>query len=335
MGYQRKYLFKYISILNYVLKSCFNQIKAQAILKTLLHDLKTKILLGSEIPFKCLPDNILEKLITQCYNNKLIQKQNLQIHKCIFVSPEVLNKLNLNNFQWVFVNVLTKNSSSLPVLHYNKIVVLDSFKRSECLLTSTNLFNICNCDHTCQVLMLRIVKPMIDNEQKITKKASISVINPLVFNEDTQTILDKVLNNYFSLPKFVSVGDIFKLDLNKCYPEVDYLIKPSKMSYVYIKIVELEGKNVQINVYNCKKNFCISNLCTTLNQVDSLTNTYLPMEKEFAINNLKNLDVNNYNDFILNVIPGGMNDDGDILVSWIKPFIYQRHTGDFIFSIIM
>lgn len=330
MGYQRKYLFKYISILNYILKSCFNQTKAQTILKTLLYDLKTKILLGSEIPFKCLPDNILEKIITQCYNNTLIQKQNLQMHKCIFVSQEMLNKLNLNNMQWVLVNVLIKNSSRLPVLHYNKIVVLNSFNGSECLLTSTNLFNICNCDHTCQVLMLRILKPMIESEQKITKKASISVIKPLEFNEDTQGILDKALNNYFSLPKFVSVGDIFKLDLNKCYPESNYLITLSKMSYVYIKIVELEGKNIQINVYNCKNSFYISNLSTTLNQVDSFTNTYLPTEKEFGINNLKNLDVNNYNDYILNVFPGGMNDDGDILMSWIKPFIHQRHIGDFI-----
>lgn len=336
MGIQRKYLFKYISIINYLLKSCFNRTKSQVLLKTILHDLRTKILFGSEIPFKCIPLSILEILVTQCYDNKSIQKHNLEIHKCLFVSQEMLNKFKLKNMQWVLVNVMTRDSCSLPILHYNRIIVLKSFQDSECLLTSTNLFNLCNCNNNCQVIMLRIIKPLIDYIPAITPKALISVMDPMI-DEDAQILLSKVFYNYFSLPKCVSVGDIFKLDLKRYYPEAEYLLKPSTISNVYFKIVDLGELNKQINVYNCKSIFYISSSITTLNEnIECVTNTYLPMEKEYAIQNLKNLNINNYNDYILNVFPGGMIDYGKLLVSWIKPFIQQRDTGNlkliFIFS---
>lgn len=329
MGFQRLHLFKYISFISYVLKSCFTRTKSQEILKTVLHNLQTRILFGSEIPFECVPDNVLEKLVIQCYDDKSILKHSLHIHKCLFVSQETLNKLKLNNMQWVLVNVMTTDPCALPVLHYNKIIVLDAFKESKCLLTSTNFFNLSNCNHTAQSVMLRIVKPLRNYEPKITKKVLISVIKPLVYNDNTQILMDKLLYNYFSMPKFVSVGDILKLDVKKCYPELKYLIQPSNNSVVYLKIIELEGKNEQIHFYNCKSSFNISNLYSKLSEVKCLTNTYLPAEKDCCINNLKNLSINNYKDFILNIFPGGMNDDGELLLSWIKPFIQQKHTGYF------
>lgn len=328
MGFHRKYLFKYISIISYLLKSCFNKTKSRVILKTMLDDLRTKILFGLEISFKCVPYTILEKLVTQCYDRELIQEQNLDIHKCLFVSQEILNKFKLENMQWVFVNVMTRDSCSLPILHYNRIIVLNSFEESNCLLTSINLFNLCNCNHNCQVLMLRIIKPLIDYKPTITPKASISVMKPRIFNEDTQTLLDRVYYYYFSLPKCVSVGDIFKVDLKRCYPESKYLLNPSNISNIYFKVVDLEGMNKQINLYNCKSNFYIYTTITALTEVKCLTNTYLPMEKEYAINNLTNLSIKNYNDYILDIFPGGMSDNGKLLKSWIKPFIQPRDRGN-------
>ncbi|KAE9525240.1 hypothetical protein AGLY_014308 [Aphis glycines] len=292
----------------------------------MLHDLRVNILFGSEIHFKCVPDNILEKLVTHHYDNITILKHNLEIHNCIFVSQETLDKLKLNNMQWVLANIKTKDSYSLPMSHYNRIIVLTSYKESDCILTSTNLFNLSNCNHTCQAYMLRIIKPLIDFEPKITQKVSISVMKPLVFNAETQILQDKILYNYFSLPKCASIGEILKLDLKKSYPEAEYLVESNSISIFYIKIVDLEEKNVQTNVYNCKNKFYISNFHTKLNEVQYSTNTYLPIEKEFAINNLKILNMNNFNDFILNIFPGGMNDDGELIVSMIKPFIYQRYT---------
>lgn len=327
MPIQRKHLFKYISFINYVLKSCFTRTKSKVILSTILRDLRVNILFGSEIHFKCVPDNILENVVTHYYDNKTILKHNLEIQNCIFVSYDILNKLKLKNMQWVLVNVKTTDSCSLPISHYNRIVVLDSYKESECLLTPTNLYNICNCNYICPVLMLRIIKPLKEYEPKITQKVSISVMKPLVFNADTQKLLDKVLYNYFALPKCVSVGDILKLDLKNCYPEAKYIVAPTSISIVYIKIIELE-EIVQVNLYNCKNCFYISNVHTKLNEVQYSTNTYLPMEKEFSISNLKNLNINNFNDFILNTIPDGMNYDGELIVSMIKPFIQQRHTGE-------
>lgn len=327
MGFQRKYLFKYIAIISYVLKACFNRTKSQVILKTIVHDLRIKILFGSEISFKCVPDNVLEMLLAQSYDNESILKHYLQIDKCLFVSQETLNKFKLENIQWVLVNVKTRNSYSLPVLHYNRIIVLNNFKETECLLTSTNLFNLCNCDNNLEVQMLRIIKPLIDYEPKITQKVSISVMKPVLVSDKSQTLLDKVIYNYFSIPKFVSVGDILKLDLIRCYPEAKYLEKPSNISFVYIKIVESEKIIKKINFYNCKSNFYISNLGTKLTENTCLFNTYLPMKKECAINDLKNLNINNYNDFIINIFPDGMEDEKDALVSWIKPFVQQTHKG--------
>ncbi|XP_060844894.1 peroxisomal ATPase PEX6 [Rhopalosiphum padi] len=326
MAIQRKYLLKYISFINYVLKSCYNRSKSQVLRSKMFHNLRVNILFGSEINFKCVPENILEKLVTHHYDNITILKYNLEINNCIFVSQETLDKLKLNNMQWVLVNVKTMDSHKLPMSHYNRIVVLTSYKESECILTSTNLFNLCNCNHTCQACMLRVIKPLKDFEPKITQKVSISVMKPLVFNAQTQILQDKILYNYFSLPKCVSIGDILKLDLKKSYPEVEYLLEPTSISIVYIKIVDLEERSVQINLYNCKNKFYISNLHTKVNEVQYSTNTYLPMEKEFAINNLKKLNVNNFNDFILNIFPGGMNEEGELIVSMIKPFIQQRRT---------
>lgn len=327
MGFQKKYLFKYISIISYVLKACFNRTKSQVILNTLLHDLRIKILYGSQIPFKCVPDNIIEKLVTQSYDNKTIKKFCLQIDKCLFVSQETLIKFNLNNLQWVLVNVMTSSEFKLPILHYNRIVILNSYNKSECLLTSTNLFNLSNCNNTSQVLMLRIVKPLMDFEPNITKKVSISIIKPLLFDESIQKLIGTTLYNYFSILKFVSVGDLLKLDLNKCYSGAEYLLKPSNSSIVYIKIIELEGKNMQSHFYNCKNSFYVSNLHTKLNEIQYSTHTYLPMEKEYAINNLKDISIVNYNDFVLKTFPGGMEDKGKLLVSWIKPFIQQNRNG--------
>lgn len=333
MGFRRKHLLKYILIISYVLKSCFNRTKSQNLLKILFRDLKAKILFGSEIAFKCLPENILEKLVTNCYDDNTIIKNSLQINKCLFISQKKLNELKLKNLQWILVNVKTTGNNCLPVLHYNRIVVLHSFNESECLLTSTNLFNICNCDHTCQVLMLRIIKPLIEYEPQISLKVSISIIKPLVFKENTQILIDEAIQNYFSLPKCVSVGDMMKLDLNKCYPEIEYLVKLSDSSMTYIKIIEIEGINstkvyTQPQLYNCKSSLYTINSRTKLIEVKYLTNTYLPMEKEYGINNLNNLNVNNYEDFLLNVFPDGMNDEVKQLVSWIKPFVQQKRSGD-------
>lgn len=328
MGSQRIYLWKYISVISYVLRSCYNRTKSQELINILFHDLRTRILFGSKIAFKCVPETILEKLVTHCYADKAVLKNSLQIHKCLFISQETLNKLQLNNLQWILVNVMTTDNYCLPVLHCSQIVVLDSFHESECLLTSTNLFNLCNCNHSCKVLMLRIIKPLIDYKPKTTQKVSISIVKPLVFNEDSQIIIDKAIFNYISLPKFVSVGDILKLDLNKCYPESKYLVRLSNVSIIYIKIIELEGINKLAHLYNCKSHFYITNLQTKLIEVKCLTNTYLPEEREYGVNNLEKLSINNYNDFILKVFPGGMKDDGELLVSWIKPFIQQKHTGD-------
>lgn len=333
MAIQRKYLLKYISFIDYVLKSCFNRTKSLDIRSTMLHDLRVNILFGIEIQFKCVPDNILEELVTHDYDNITILKHNLEIHNCLFVSQEMLNKLKLNNMQWVLVNVKTTDSHSLPLSHYNRIIVLKSFKESECFLTSTNLFNLCNCNPTYQVCVLRIIKPLKEFEPKITPKVSISVMKPLVFNQDTQKLLDKILYHYFSLPKCVALGDILKLDFKKTYPETEYLVEPNSSTIYYIKIFEVEERSVPVNLYNCKNKFYISNLHTKLNEVQYSTNTYLPMEKEFAINNLKNMSINNFNDYILNIFPGGMNDEGELIVSMIKPFIQQSYTGDKFFII--
>lgn len=311
-----------------MLKTCFTRSKSPLILKTLLNDLKVKILYGSQISFKCVPDNILEKLVTQCYGNELILKHCLQIEKCLFVSQETLNKFKLNNMQWVLVNAMAEDVCSLPVLHYNKIIVLNSYKESECLLTYTNLFNLCNSNNTCHVLMLRIIKPLMDYKPKITKKVSISVTKQLVFNDHSQMLLDRALYNYFCLPKFVSIGNIVKLDLNKCYPETEYLVKPSNTSITYIKIVQLEGQNRLLRFYNCKSSFYVSSLHTKMSEVKCLTNTYLPIETELPIFNLENLNVNNFNDYILNAFPGGMNGKGESLISWIKPFIHQKNKSE-------
>lgn len=328
--FKRKYLLKYIEIVKYVLKTCFNQTKSRNILNVLLHNLRFKILFGLEVSFQCVPDNILEKLLTSCYDNKSIIKYSLQIHKCLFVSPETLNKLELNNMQWILVNTKTKDSNRLPMLHHNRIVVLNNFKESECLLTSTNLFNICDHNHSCQVTTIRIVKPLINIQPKVTQKASISVVKPVGFNDtpDEQILLDKALSNYFSLPKFVSTDDVIKLDFIKCYPEAEYLLKPLKTSIFYIKIIELEGRNTLMSLYNCKNNFYISNVLSKLNEVKLLSSTYLPNEKVCAINNLKGLNTNNFKNYMLNIFPGGMNADGELLVSWIKPFIQHKQSGD-------
>jgi len=176
--------------------------------------------------------------------------------------------------------------------------------------------------------MLRIIKPLKDFEPKVTPKVSISVMKPLIFNSETQKLLDKILYNYFSLPKCVSVGDIIKLDIKKSYPESEYLVEPTSISIYYIKIVEVEERGEKVSLYNCKNKFYISNLQTKLNEVKYSANTYLPMEKEFAINNLKNVSIKNFNDFILNIFPGGMNDEGELIVSMVKPFIQQSLTGD-------
>lgn len=324
MQFQRKYLFKYISIISYVLKSCFNGARAQIILKTILHDFRVKILFGSQISFRCIPDNIAENLLTQCYDNKTILKHCLQVDKCLFISQETLTKFKLDNLQWVLVNVMTDNPCRIPVLHYNRVVVLNNYNKSICLLTSSNLFNLCNCNNIHQVFMLRIIKPLLNYKPSIAKKMSISVIKPFLFDEDMQIVLDKALYNYFSVSKFASVGNLFKLDLNKFYSGAEYLIKPSS-SIVYIKVVEFEGRKAQIDFYNCKSSFYVSNLHSKLNEVQYLTNIYLPIEKEFAINNLEDLNINNFNDFMLNAFPDGINYDGELLVSWIKPFMQHKH----------
>lgn len=333
MDFQRKYLIKYISLISYILKSCYSKTISQVLLKNLFYDLKYKILFGSEISFKCVPDDILEKLVTYCYDDKSILEYSLQIHKCLFVSWDTLKKFKLHNMQWVFVNVKDSNNC-LPVLHYNQIVALDNFKEFGCLLTSTNLFNLSNCNFNCQAIMLRIIKPLIDYKPTITKNVSISVINS-IFNEDTKFILDKVLYNYFSFKKFVSEGDIFNLDLNKCYPEAKYILSPSNSSMIYIKIIIAKEKNIQRTLYNCKKSFYISNLHSKLNEIKLPINTFLPVEKQLAINNLKYMNINNYNDFILNVIPDGLNNVARVLISSILPFIEQRYTGYFFNSLII
>lgn len=326
MGFQRKYLIKYISLISYILKSCYNKTNSQILLKTIFHDLKYKILFGSEIHFKCVPDDILDELVTHCYDNKSILECSLQIHKCLFVSQDTLKKLNLCNMQWVLVNVKDSSSNCLPISHYNRIVVLDNFKEFGCLLTSTNLFNLTDCNFNSQPIMLRIIKPLIDYKPTITKNVSISVINSL-FNVDAKIILDKVLYNYFSFQKFVSEGDIFKLDLNKYFSESNYLLNPQDSSIVYIKIILAKENNAQINLYNCKKSFYISNSHSNLNEIKLPINTFFPMEKQFAISDLKDININNYNDFILNVVPDGLHHVSKLFISSILPFIQQRYTG--------
>lgn len=324
MQFQRKYFLKYISIISYVLKSCFNGTKAQSILNTILNDFRTKILYGSPISFKCVPDIIAESILTQCYDNKTILKNCLQVDKCLFISQEVLTKLKLDNFQWVLVNIMIEDSCRIPMSHYNRVVVLNNYDKVNCLLTLTNLYNLGSCNNTHQILMLRIIKPLIHFKPNIAKKVSISVIKPFLIAEDMQIVLDKALYNYFSCSKLASVGNIFKLDLNKFYSGAEYLIKPLS-SIFYFKVVELEVTDVQTHFYNCKNSFYISSLHSKLNEIHYLTNIYLPIEKEFAVSNLEYLNINNFKDFIINVFPDGINHNAELLVSWIKPFMQHKY----------
>ncbi|XP_050530872.1 peroxisomal biogenesis factor 6 isoform X2 [Daktulosphaira vitifoliae] len=317
----KKSFLKYIVITLYILKLCQNTNQVKKIIRRLLYDLKLRVLFGLEVPFKCVPEKILEKLLNNSYNLKIIMKYPLHIHKCIFISQHMLDELKLTNFQWVFMNVCFNKSYKLPILHYNRVIVLKDLKERNCILTSTNLFNLKNCDPSCNVFKLRLIKPLVENEPKISQEASIIVSKPFNFNNSMQKLIDKAFFNYFTFPIFVSVGDVLHIDLNKWYPENKYLINPSMTHSFYIKILNLKGKCTNETLYNFKKSAYITNKQTKLIEVQCLNNMYLPSQFYYLTNNSNNMKINNYNDYLINIIPDGLQDYGEVIKSWIQPFI--------------
>ncbi|XP_050438295.1 uncharacterized protein LOC126844272 [Adelges cooleyi] len=327
MARKNMFFFKLARMICYVLRICFNRDQAAAIIKELFLDL-IEVLFGLELPFKCIPDNVLEKLLIDGYGHQIIKKYSLNIHKCIFISKTLFDEYKLKNMEWVMMNVKIKDSNKLPVLHLNRILVLCDLKENTCLLTSTNLFNIKNCDNSSCVEKLRLVVPLKIIKPKIAEEASIAVSKPFDFNDDTQTLLDKAFYNYFSHLKFVSVGDVFKIDLNQWYPESEYLIKPSRATSVFIKIVNLNGKSADDIVYKSRRSYYISNTQTKLVEVKCLDNTYLPRDMYYSPYDTTDINIDNFNNYLLDVLPDGMTIYGKVLESWIQPFI-SNNTVDF------
>ncbi|XP_014216118.1 peroxisome assembly factor 2 [Copidosoma floridanum] len=73
----------------------------------------------------------------------------------------------------------------------------------------------------------------------------------LIFNpyDSTNNLINILLQNYFSTPKYLRVNDIFTVDIKNHAPEIKYSTSDSKVNVLHFKVKSLKAKENDFTVY--------------------------------------------------------------------------------------
>ncbi|CAD1476808.1 unnamed protein product, partial [Heterotrigona itama] len=175
--------------------------------------------------------------------------------------------------------------SIVSVKKYKVLVVpLNNFDENEIFISDTMKYNIQNALH-CTINKCFLL-PIKDDTISFAREAKISMICNQY--ESTDNLINILLENYFSEPRFLRKNDLFGINIKEHILDQIYLHTNSSVSVIYFKVNSIINDNGD---YTSDGSYILYAETTLIQESD--LHSYLP-QKHFVYNEMKEKYVNSY-----------------------------------------
>ncbi|CAK9831123.1 Peroxisome assembly factor 2 [Anthophora retusa] len=182
---------------------------------------KWKKLIDTKFKWNILSDAALRKLAKQFYDE---ESYYIDCNSCLLSN---IKCLNITTPTWFYI-CSTKSSKKYKVL----VVLVNSTDTNEIFVSETMRYNIENALHC--IVDKCFLLPAKDDIVNFAKEIKISMIsNPYESSDD---LINALLENYFSEPRFLSNNDLFGIDIREHIWDQIYSHTNPLMSVIYFKV---------------------------------------------------------------------------------------------------
>ncbi|XP_015599524.1 peroxisome assembly factor 2 [Cephus cinctus] len=296
-----------INLIYYLAKTLMSHSSEYLVAIIFFHYIYIKFdkLLKMKCQIQSVTDKTLKKLFN--YTEQLIY---IDCYSCAFGNPTFIGTTVP---RWFYI-VSMEHNEKYKIF----IIPLPNVKSHSLIVSESTRFNIENTLHTNRTSYYFIF-PWLENVPKFAKKATVSVIaNPYDRSND---LIDTLLSNYFSEPRYLRSNDIFSISIRDYAPDYFYFSLNPNANVVFFKI-----KTIKVNdSFNNSDGCYIVRDKTTLSQEVNV-HSHLPQKHslDFSEELLLMFDTNNESEqYLCYNYPPSLHQVLENLESCILPFIQK------------
>lgn len=205
------------------------------------------------------------------------------------------------------------------------------------LLSEESLFNMFSSQNKCQTLYCTVsgdvqlsvtnmtIVPGTNNQNFIPNVAT-NVSVSIVQGNASEPSISSMLYNYFQLPRYLCLNDVFSIDICQEAPELLLNFSPDQTNIIYFKVCDIKGPEY---INSCLKDVqCgyIVNTSVTLYQVKN-EQSFIPSSVYLTVQSAKLLTFTTYEASMLPLVPKCFQLLVDKLVQWFQPFLFDECCG--------
>jgi hypothetical protein len=245
------------------------------------------------------------------------------VDSSILVSFNTLQTFGVNSCSWLKLKKYpdkfgVSDTSHSYLVH---IIAVPDIKDSVAIVTNVLHYNIT------QALLL--VNDMVQTEKldgfdlfvpRIATLVKVSLLQP---SYDVNIVLDTVLSCYFQHPRFLRIGDVFCVDLEKFSSAVSYL--NSKIRSLCFKVLDIEGPcNGGTVQQSLTHGYYVIKAFTSLVQCTNQQG-YVPRSDVAFIKGKGSITGNNLKSQLLSTCPAGLDVYRDELLACVQPHVLTMY----------
>lgn len=275
----------------------------------LLHYICLKFKRLMKQQFKCLTlsDKALKHLVNK-YNE--CENQYIDPYTCLLIN---IDELNVSIPSWFYI--YCKSSFK----KYKVVVVpFKSTVQNAIYISETMRFNLENFFNYTELDGKLFLFPVHNNTVNFANEVKVSLISNSY--DYSQNLIDELLKNYFSEPRFLRWNDVFSINIEEYAKDHTYSIMPTPLS-IYFKIISLKHGNSVNCVYN-KESFIVQGETALI--LESNIHSYIPCKKSYLLPEELFLQLasedSDYN-YFFDIYPSTLVESSTSLKTCILPFI--------------
>lgn len=287
-----------------------------------------------EEPFNCfsVPSScitIITKLKSPSYQKMC------KLSATFLMNQEDCKQMEIHRSGWFIVEMSTrKKNRELKLIKLVHILRFSEIKCNEVLMSDEMLFNVMNTlgsndgkfKSSVALNIKSITNLNTDFIPKVANKVTLCIIAHDTILE--RQLLDYSLMSYFQTPCYVCKGDVVAINITKYIPEILLDFSKQNISFIYFKVVEIEGPSYNINsLQKVDCGYIIDNN-TALYQVSS-EQGYVPHYKYHSIPKITSVEICNIKHVYPPLIPSYFTPKFDVLLSWFQQFTKKECQGKY------
>lgn len=289
---------------------------------------------------KAVPKVVLRKILPKSVNKSLLDSS------CVF--------LNYTNSGWCnsVQNEVTTGWIVMAAEHTRskrtdketeKLVKLVHFVHSNeidskvMLLSEESLFNMlpnqykyqtayCSMTGDVKLLVTNMSTVLGTDNQHFVPNTATNMSVCIVQGNASEANISSALYNYFQLPRYLCLNDIFSIVLHEEVPEILFNYSPEQTDKIFFKVCDIKGPEYVNNSLKNVQCGYIVNTSVTLYQVKN-EQSFIPSSLYLPVQNTRSLTFANYEACLLPLIPKCFQSLMDMLVQWFQPFLLDKCCG--------